>query len=104
MLRVETVGPHMHEMDVFRLDEARSLSPTSEAGTSTASRDPAPAHVGTGVVNSHDVTRVVWVKEHFEPGRYVLWCEMPMTADPDAPVTDFTHADVGMHREFTVPE
>jgi len=68
-------------------------------------RDPLPGTIGGGCMDSHDLKRITWVRRTFEPGRYVLWCDMPMIQnsekeDPDAPRV--THADAGMFQEFTV--
>jgi len=101
VMRVETVGPSMHEIDVFRLDDGRTLDDL-KAWDQNDQEGPAPGRAGTGIVDSHDIRRVVTVREDFDPGRYVLWCTMPMSSDPAAPRVNVTHLDAGMVREVSI--
>jgi hypothetical protein len=55
-----------------------------------------------GALDSHDVTRVVWLRRTFPPGRYVLHCEMPMPGSASAGAAGMTHADVGMVRDLEI--
>ncbi len=103
-IRYETVGPSMHEVDIVRLAEGRSVDDVRN-WFRNQERDPLPGTIAAGCMDSHDLTRVSWVRHTFEPGRYVLWCDMPMIqsaekADPDA--AHVTHADAGMFKEVTV--
>ena len=100
VVRFETVGPSMHEVDLLRLDEGRTLADLKAWKEDQAG--PAPGRAGTGILDSHDIGRVVTVREDFEPGRYVLWCEMPMSTDPAVPDAHATHFDAGMVREVTI--
>jgi hypothetical protein len=101
VLRVETVGPSMHELDVFRLAESRTVEEL-KAWDANDQQGPAPGRAGTGIVDSHDIRRIVTVREDFDPGRYVLWCTMPMSTAADAPRVNVTHLDAGMVREVTI--
>lgn len=65
---------------------------------------PAPADALGGALDSHDITRVVWLRKNFSPGRYVLHCEMPLTTGAAATNKSTTHADLGMVREFEIKE
>ena len=103
VLRVETIGPSMHELDVFRLDEGKTAADLA-SWYKTRPRGPAPGRAGTGVLDSHDIARVVTLKDDFVPGHYVFWCSMPMSSAPDAPRVDVSHADAGMVREVVIAE
>jgi hypothetical protein len=105
VIRVETPGPSMHEVDVFRLVEGRTVDDVRR-WRKDGGRGVPPARALGGVLDSHDVTRVVWLRRTFTPGRYVLHCEMPMpgSAAADASGTEVTHADVGMVLELEIAE
>ena len=100
VVRFETVGPSMHELDLLRLDEGKTLADLKLWKEDQAG--PPPGRAGTGILDSHDIARVVSVREDFDPGRYVLWCEMPMSTDPAASDVHATHMDAGMVREVTI--
>lgn len=100
VIRVETPGPAMHEVDFYRLHEGRTLADLKRWRKEQGS--PAPAVALGGVLDSHDPSRVVWVRKNFLPGRYVLHCEMPVSTDASAGETHLTHADVGMVREIEI--
>jgi hypothetical protein len=100
VLRFETVGPSMHEVDLLRLDDGKTLAEFTLWRENQAG--PSPGRAGTGILDSHDIRRIVTVREDFDPGHYVLWCEMPMNTDPAAPHVDATHFDAGMVREVTI--
>ena len=97
VIRVETPGPNMHEVDIYRLHEGSSVTDLNrwrkahEHGSS-------PADALGGALDNHDIKRVVWLRKEFIPGRYVLHCEMPVTN------TKLTHADVGMVQEIEIKE
>jgi hypothetical protein len=55
-------------------------------------------------LDSHDLKHKVWLRHNFTPGRYVLHCEMPMSADAKAGSAYATHADAGMVMEFQIAE
>jgi hypothetical protein len=103
-IRVETAGPSMHEVDIFRLDGGRKLD---ELRAWYAKKEgPAPATLMSGVLDSHEIPRVVWLRRQFTVGHYVMWCDMPMIqkgneADAGA-AAHVTHADAGMIMEFEV--
>jgi hypothetical protein len=96
VIRVETPGPSMHEADLYRLfdgktpDDLRKWRKEDESGV-------APARALGGVLDNHDIKRVVWLRKTFSPGRYVLHCEMPMNDGKKS-----SHADVGMVREIDI--
>ncbi len=105
-IRVETVGPSMHEVDCFRLHGGRKLDEFRAWNTARPRNDAPPAIALGGVLDSHDISRVVWLKRDFTVGHYVLWCAMPMVqsgneADAGA-AANVTHADAGMILEFDV--
>lgn len=100
VMRFETVGPSMHELDLIRLDEGKTLADLKQWNEDQ--EGPAPGRAGTGVLDSHDITRVVTIREDLDPGHYVLWCEMPMSSDPAVPEEHATHFDAGMFRELTI--
>jgi len=57
-----------------------------------------------GVLDNHDITRVVWLRKTFLPGRYALHCGMPMASSSAAGSEHTTHADVGMVREIEIAQ
>jgi hypothetical protein len=97
VIRVETPGPSMHEVDIYRLHEGKTTADLN-GWRKGQGHGPAPAEALGGALDSHDIHRVVWLRKNFTPGRYVLHCEMPVTN------TKLTHADVGMVREIDVKE
>jgi len=97
VIRVETPGPSMHEVDIYRLHEGKTVADLN-SWRKQQGHGPAPAEALGGALDSHDVHRVVWLRKNFTPGRYVLHCEMPVTN------TELTHADVGMVREIEIKE
>jgi hypothetical protein len=103
VIRVETPGPSMHEVDIFRLHEGRTVADLN-GWRKQEGHGPAPADALGGALDSHDLSRVVWLRREFTPGRYVLHCELPITTSASATSTKITHADVGMVREIEIKE
>lgn len=101
VIRVATPGPAMHEVDIYRLHEGRTVADLNR-WRKEEGRGPAPAEALGGALDSHDLSRVVWLRKNFTPGRYVLHCEMPVMTT--AASTKLTHADVGMVREIEIKE
>jgi hypothetical protein len=97
VIRVETPGPSMHEIDIYRLHEGKTVADL-QSWRKQHEHGPAPAEALGGALDSHDIHRVVWLRKNFTPGRYVLHCEMPVTN------TKLTHADVGMVHEIEVKD
>jgi len=97
VIRVETPGPNMHEVDIYRLNEGSTVEDLKR-WRKQHENGPAPAEALGGALDSHDIKRVVWLRKEFVPGRYVLHCEMPITN------TKLTHDDVGMVREIEIRE
>jgi len=101
VVRFVTEGPAMHEADLYLLNDGKTVDDLNrwrKEGTG-----PAPARALGGILDSHDIRRVVWLRRNFMPGRYVFHCEMPMQAAADAP-SETIHADLGMYRELRVAE
>ena len=96
-VRIETPGPGMHEVDFFRLLEGRTLEDLRR-WRKERGQTPIPAVALSGILDSHDIRRVVWLRREFTPGRYVLLCQMPV------PNTDLKHDDMGMVREIEITE
>ena len=101
-IRVETTGPSMHEMDIFRLHEGKILADVHRWRKNPESS--APADAMGGVLDHHDIKRVVWVRRNFAPGRYVFHCEMPPIITAEPLKQELTHADLGMSREIEIEE
>jgi hypothetical protein len=87
----------MHEVDIYRLHESKSVADLN-SWRKQQGHGAAPAEALGGALDSHDISRVVWLRKKFTPGHYVLHCEMPVTN------TELTHADVGMVREIEIKE
>jgi hypothetical protein len=100
-LRVDMLGPSMHEMDWYRLHDGSGLQDL-KAWQARGRKVPPPATALGGVLDSHDIGRTVWVRRRFAPGRYVAWCGMDMPGQAGAKAV--THADMGMVLEFAVAE
>jgi hypothetical protein len=103
VIRYQTVGPSMHETDVLRLADGRTIA-DAKSWFVRESGQP-PGIVAGGTMDSHDISRVTWVRRNFTPGHYVLWCDMPMIQNPspaDSLAAHVTHADAGMFKEFVV--
>jgi hypothetical protein len=97
VIRIETPGPSMHEVDIYRLHDGKSVADLN-SWRKQQGHGPALAEALGGALDSHDITRVVWLQKKFMPGHYVLHCEIPVTN------TELTHADVGMVREIEIKE
>src|SRR6266513_2159616 len=97
VIRIETPGPTMHEVDIYRLHEGSTVEDLKR-WRKQHEGGPAPAEALGGALDSHDIRKVVWLRKEVVPGHYVLHCEMPVTN------TKLTHADVGMVREIEIKE
>ena len=103
VVRVETPGPSMHEVDFFRLRDGKSVADVNRWRKANGRGEP-PIDALGGALDSHDIKRVVWLRRDFTPGRYVLHCEMPVTSDSQTINQQITHADVGMVREINIED
>ena len=103
VVRFETPGPSMHEADLFRLHEGKSVA-DFRAWRKHDGPGPAPADALGGVLDSHDIRNVVWVRRSFSPGRYFLFCEIPMSDTAAGGDSATTHDQLGMVREFEIEE
>jgi len=103
VIRVETPGPSMHEVDFFRLRDGKSVADVNRWRKANGRGEP-PVDALGGALDSHDIKRVMWFRREFTPGRYVLHCEMPVTSDSQTTNQQITHADVGMVREIKIDE
>ena len=103
VIRVETPGPSMHEVDFFRLRDGKSVADVNRWRKANGRGEP-PVDALGGALDSHDIKRVMWLRRDFTPGRYVLHCEMPVTSDSQTTNQQITHADVGMVREIKIDE
>jgi hypothetical protein len=102
-IRVETPGPSMHEVDIFRLHDGKTAEDVRR-WRKEDENGPAQADGMGGMLDSHDIHRVGWLRRNFTPGRYVLHCAMPVTVDAHPTNQEITHADVGMVQEITISE
>jgi hypothetical protein len=101
VIRIETPGPSMHEMDVYRLHDGKTVADVvrwrKDGGVGES-----PADALGGVLDSHDLQRIVWLRRNFTPGRYLLHCEMPLETSAEPTKQETNHADLGMVRPFEV--
>ncbi|HET9865142.1 MAG TPA: hypothetical protein VFP37_17000 [Steroidobacteraceae bacterium] len=104
VIRIETPGPSMHEADIFRLLPGHDANDVRRWYKEAELEGPPPAVALGGILDNHDVARVVWLRKTFAPGRYVLHCAMPMTTDAKSGDHSANHADVGMVTTFVVDE
>jgi hypothetical protein len=103
VLRIDTVGPSMHEAGLYRLLPGKTVADLLEWRKQDGNGE-APAIPLGGVLDSHDIRRQIWMRHTFVPGHYVLHCEMPMSTDAKAGTKFATHADAGMVAEFMVAD
>ena len=103
VIRVETPGPSMHEVDFFRLHDGKTVADVNGWRKANGRGEP-PVDALGGALDSHDIKRVVWLRRDFSPGRYVLHCEMPVATDSQTTTQQITHADVGMVSEIKIDE
>ncbi len=103
VIKVETVGPTMHEVDFFRLHDGKTIEDIRQWQKQGKNGQPPGTAIG-GILDNHDISRIVWLKTNFEPGRYVLWCGMAMVPDSNEPGFDVTHADAGMFKELLIQD
>jgi hypothetical protein len=99
VVRVEATGPSLHEMDLFRLLPGKTLAHL-RAWQGAGQPDPAPVEAVGGVLDSHNIPATVWLRSTLRPGRYVLWCGLPMMIDAKGQASGGTHAEAGMFLEF----
>jgi hypothetical protein len=103
VIRVETTGPSMHEMDIFRLHEGKTLADVRKWRKDDDGGS-APVDAMGGVLDNDDIKRVVWMRRNFTPGRYMLHCETPLVTNAEPTKQEITHADLGMVREIEIGE
>jgi len=103
VIRVDTIGPSMHEADLYRLLDGKTLADLLE-WRKHDDVGVAPVIALGGIVDSHDLTRQVWLRKNFRPGRYILGCGMPMTSDAKSGTGYATHTDAGMVMAFEIAE
>lgn len=104
VIRVETPGPEMHEFDLFRLHDAMTVEDVRRWRKQDDPAAPAPVEALGGALDSHDLTRAVWLRKNLTPGRYVLHCEMPVEKSAAAASAEITHADLGMVKEIEITD
>ena len=103
VIRVETTGPSMHEMDIFRLHEGKTLTDVNRWRKDHGGGS-APVDAMGGILDNHDIKRIVWLRRNFTAGRYVLHCEMPLITNAQPIHQEITHADLGMIREIEIED
>lgn len=102
VIRVETPGPNMHEFDLFRLHEGKTVEDVKRWRKQDDPTLPTPVEALGGALDSHDLSRAVWLRKDLVPGRYVLHCEMPVETNASAASSEITHADLGMVKEIEI--
>ena len=104
VIRVETPGPSMHEADIFRLLPGHTAADVKRWYGDDDLEGPPPAVALGGVLDSHSLANVVWIRKNFVPGQYVFQCAMPMSTDAKSGDDHASHADAGMITTFEVKE
>ena len=66
VIRAENVGPTMHEMDIFRLHDGKTLADVNRWRKHPGDGS-APADAMGGVLDSHDLKRVIWMRKTLLP-------------------------------------
>jgi len=101
VIRVETRGPSMHEADLFRLHPGRTATDVKRWYRADLAGE-APAEAIGGVLDSHDIRHVVWLRKTFIPGRYVFHCAVPVNPNAKSGQHTPVHADLGMVKTFEI--
>lgn len=101
VVRVESLGPSIHEADLFRLRPGRSAKDI-QSWYKGDHEEAAPAQALGGVLDSHDTKRVVWLRRAFTPGQYVFHCGIPMNLHTKSGEHSPLHADAGMVMTFEI--
>ena len=99
-IRVEMLGPSMHEMDIFQLLDGKTIEDIRAWRKNHQKGEPPVRGMG-GVDDETNFGNAVVMRRAFTPGRYVLWCGMPMVTSGGNP-GGMVHSDAGMVREFEV--
>jgi hypothetical protein len=102
VVQVKTLGPSMHEADLFRLHPGKTVSDIRRWRKENLKI--APVDALGGALDSHDIGRVVWFRKNFTAGQYVLHCAVPITTTPETTAQETTHADLGMVQQFEITE
>lgn len=103
VVRVDTAGPSMHEADLYRLLDGKTVADLVD-WRKRDGKGEAPAVALGGVLDSHDLTHRTWMRWNLAPGRYVLHCEMPIDKNAQSNTHFATHADAGMVKAFDVAD
>jgi hypothetical protein len=90
-------------MDIFRLHEGKTLADVHR-WRKDDHRGSAPFDAMGGVLDSHDLKQVVWIRRNFTAGHYILHCEMPLVTNSQLTNEEITHADLGMVHEVEIEE
>ena len=101
VLKIENDGPSMHEADIYRLLDGKTVEDLLQWRRQDGAGTP-PAIALGGVLDSHDIHREIWIRRTFAPGRYVLQCEMPMSEEAKAGSNYASHTDAGMVLSFEI--
>lgn len=103
VLKVENAGPSMHEADIYRLHDGKTVADLLQWSRQDGRGLP-PAQALGGTLDSSDIRREVWIRRSFSPGHYAIQCEMPMSEDVQAGSRYATHTDAGMVLPFDIAE
>jgi uncharacterized cupredoxin-like copper-binding protein len=103
VIKVQSLGPSLHEADLFRLHPGHSAADVVRWYKEDLG-DPAPADALGGVLDSNDLQSVRWLRRSFTPGQYVFHCATPMSTNAKSGEHSPTHADMGMVMTFDVAQ
>lgn len=104
VIKVQSSGPSLHEADLFRLHPGHSASDVQHWYKDDDLGDPAPADALGGVLDSHDIRQVFWLRHRFTPGQYVFHCGVPFNLHARSGEKSPLHADAGMVMTFEVAQ
>jgi hypothetical protein len=102
VLKVQSLGPSLHEADLFRLHSGRSAVDVQHWYKEDDLEGPPPVDALGGVLDTQDKQHTVWLRRNFTPGRYVFHCAVPMNPHAKSGDHSPTHADAGMVMTFEV--
>jgi len=102
VLRFEASGPSIHEADIFLLHPGKTAADVRRWYKEQDLAGPPIADALGGILDSHAIGNVVWVRRTFAPGHYVLHCGIPLSLDAKSGDHHAIHADSGMVKTFDI--
>ncbi len=97
--KITNQGPELHEWNIFRLAEGKTMADVNQFFSQPPGAAPAgpPPFSALGGLNGLSTNASAFVEMDLQPGSYVAICNIPSAANNGQP-----HSALGMVKEFTV--